>query len=323
MGSRRTRSISGPIVYGSASVALTVALLVGWIYVILKSQELTQQAVGNLWLLVAGILSFTTIMAVLILFSVFLARGILEVRRQTTFVDSVTHELRSPLASLRLCLETLGRSELEDAQREKLRSMMLDDVERLSAFIDDILEASRLEHGSVRGHDFRHVALGPFLERCAATVRRRHHVAEDAIVLDVAPDLQLVTDPPALEVVLKNLLDNAVKYSDPPIEVKVVAAPLGDNLVRIEVIDNGVGIPGRALKRVFERFYRVDEEAVRTRRGTGLGLFVVRAIVGSLGGRLRAHSQGPGQGTCMTVDLPRRKKEPVAAEEPVAGKAYG
>lgn len=323
MASRRQRSISGPIIFGSASVALSAALLVGWVYVILKNQELTQQWVANLWLLVAGIFSFSVVITVLILFSVFLAREILEVRRQTTFVDSVTHELRSPLASLRLCLETLGRSGLGEAQREQLREMMLDDVERLSAFIDDILEASRLEHGEQGGREVRRVELTPLVERCATAVRKRHKIPGDAIRIEIEDGLDLVSDPTALELIVKNLLDNAVKYSEEPVDVVVRAHPTRSNRMRLEVIDKGVGIPKRALGRVFDRFYRVDTEVVRTRRGTGLGLFVVKALVKTLGGKLRAYSHGSGRGTRMSIDLPLRRGREEALSDAAPRKAYG
>lgn len=311
MAPRRNRSISGPIIYGSASVALTVALLVGWIYVILRNQELTQQWVGNLWLLVSGIVSFVTIMSVLILFSVNLARQILEVRRQTTFVDSVTHELRSPLASIRLGLETMGREGLAEPQRDKLRDMMLGDVERLSGFIDDVIEATRLEGGR-ESHALSRVDVGALALRCADTIAARHEVARNTIDVDVDPDLVLQTDPTSLEIIIKNLLDNAVKYSDRPPRVRM-RARVEEEKVVLTVVDDGVGIPRRDLKRVFRRFYRVDEEAVRARRGTGLGLYVVRALVKTLGGKLVAASDGPGAGTTMTVALPRRPQHRPAA----------
>jgi signal transduction histidine kinase len=324
MSRRTTRSISGPIIYGSIAVALTAALLVGWVLVIVRNQELSQQwAAGNISLLVAGVLSFIAIITVLVLFAVFLARAILEVRRQTTFVDSVTHELRSPLASLRLCLETMRRPGLPDGQRDKLHEMMRHDVERLSGFIDDILEATRVGHGG-GSRAAVIVSLHEVVGRCVAAVRRRHPADPDAIGVDIPQDLELVGDPVALEVIVKNLLDNAVKYSDPPSDVTITAR-LGDRELKIDVVDKGIGIPRRELARVFDRFYRVDEEAVRARRGTGLGLFVVRALVRSLGGRLTAHSAGPGTGTTMTIVLPQRQvtgqvigatREPTSAPPP-------
>lgn len=304
-----TRSISGPIILSSVAVALSVALLVGWILVIYRNQVLTQNWEGNAWLMITGIASFATIMTVLVLFSVFLAREIREVRRQTSFIDSVTHELRSPLASLRLCLETQAREGLLASQRQRLHDMMLDDIERLSAFVDDILESSRLAHGA-EARDVAAFELASLVRRCLSTTAKRHRIERESISVELPPELVLHTDPMALEVVLRNLLDNAIKYSDPPRRVSLRARESAKGALVIEVSDNGVGIPKADLKRVFERFYRVDDEAVRSRRGTGLGLFVVASLVRGLGGRLRAFSAGPGEGTRVVVTLPPRVLRP-------------
>jgi signal transduction histidine kinase len=311
---RTTRSISGPIILSSVAVALSGALLVGWILVIYRNQVLTQNWEGNAWLMIAGIVSFVTIMTVLVLFSVFLAREIREVRRQTSFIDSVTHELRSPLASLRLCLETQAREGLLTSQRQRLREMMLDDVERLSAFVDDILESSRLAHASeARGVEA--FELAALVQRCIATTAKRHRIELDSIAVELPAGLVLHTDPMALEVILRNLLDNAVKYSDPPRRVGLRTSEGPRGALVLEVSDRGVGIPKADLKRVFDRFYRVDDEAVRSRRGTGLGLFVVASLVRGLGGRLRAFSAGPGEGTRMVVTLPPKVLRPRTRSE--------
>lgn len=304
MAVRRKGSISAPIIFGSVAVVLTVFILIGWIYVILKNIQLTQHWVAsNVLLLVSGILSLTTIMTVVIMFSIVLAKQILENRRQTTFIDSVTHELRSPLASLRLSLETMGRPDLPPPQRQRLQEMMLADTERLSAFIDDILEATRIEHGR-ESFSIATITLRDFVQRSADTVTRRHKIANDQIAIEIDPAMQLAIDPTALDVILKNLLDNAVKYSNHPAEVRVRAFTLANGRPRIEVSDCGVGIPRNKLKRVFDRFYRVDDESVRARRGTGLGLYVVKALVRSLRGHLTAHSEGLGHGALFTITLP-------------------
>jgi signal transduction histidine kinase len=296
---RLTRSISLPIVLAAVTVALSIALLVGWTLLI----ALTPEVARHRWLLVAGIASITLIMGVLVVFSVFLVREILEVRRQDSFIDSVTHELKSPLASLKLCLQTLDRPDLSPTQREELREMMIDDVERLSVFIDDVLEASRIAHRR-GGHSLVEVEVGPLLRHCASTVAKRYKTPAEAIEVEAPGDLKVFTDPTALEVVVKNLIDNAVKYSDEPVRVQVRASQNDSRRAVIEVRDNGIGIPREHLRRIFARFYRVPAESVRSRRGTGLGLFVVSALVRSLGGRLVAHSRGPGHGTRMEVVLP-------------------
>jgi signal transduction histidine kinase len=297
-------SISIPITLGSITVLLSIALLVGWS--VLLGQKITRSAdiAGDVWLLVLGALSFILIIVVLVLFVISLARGIIEVRKQDTFIDSVTHELKSPLASLQLCLETLGREGLEGDAREKLRHMMLEDVDRLRAFIDDVLEANRLSYARPGMLNLSDVSLSELAEQCAAAVRARHRLEPHEVSIDVDPELIVSTDRAALEIVVKNLIDNAAKYSGRPALVEVVARRESNKTVRFEVSDNGIGIDRKNLKRVFHRFYRVEEQEVRERRGTGLGLFVVWALVKQLGGNVQAFSEGRGQGTTMRVELP-------------------
>ena len=297
-------SISIPITLGAITVLLSIALLVGWSF--LLGQKITRSAdvAGDVWLLVLGALSFVLIIVVLVLFVISLARGIIEVRKQDTFIDSVTHELKSPLASLQLCLETLGREGLEGDAREKLRRMMLEDVDRLRAFIDDVLEANRLSYARPGMLNLSDVSLTQLVEQCAASVRARHKLEPHEVLVDVDPEIIVSTDRAALEIVVKNLIDNAAKYSERPARVEVVARRESNQTVRFEVSDNGIGIDRKDLKRVFHRFYRVEDQEVRERRGTGLGLFVVWALVKQLGGKVQASSEGRGQGTTMRVELP-------------------
>jgi signal transduction histidine kinase len=303
MAASPTRSISLPIVLSSVAVTLTVALVIGCTLLILRNKTLADDIVANTWLLAVGIGALIVIMTVLVLFSVFLVRQIFEVRRQTSFIDSVTHELKSPLAALKLCLETLGRPDLPAPQYERLRQMMLDDVERLGGFIDRVLAATRLP-AERSSHPLQEVVLVGLVRRCIAVVTRRAHQPEEVVRVDIPPDLVLVSDEVALAAVLENLLDNAVKYSQHHVEVEISARPAGRAEVVIEVRDHGIGIPRAQLRRVFDRFYRVPDEDVRSRRGTGLGLYVVSALVRSLGGRVEAFSAGAGQGATMRVTLP-------------------
>lgn len=294
----RNRSISTPITLTSIAVAVAIALLIGW------TVGIANGAPHQTWLLILGITSFAFLVVVLLLSGVGLARGILELRRQNTFVDSVTHELKSPLASLKLCLETLEREDVRPDQRAEVRAMMLEDVERLSAFIDDILEASRLSH--LRdGVPLTVIPLAELVRACAAKVGPRHGLAPgEGVTVDIPEDLAVVSDRTSLETIFKNLVDNAIKYSGAAPEVRVTAVGRPDRSVVATITDRGIGIPERDLQRIFQRFYRVDDEAVRARRGTGLGLFVVAALVKTLGGRLEARSRGPGEGTEMILTLP-------------------
>jgi signal transduction histidine kinase len=304
MARRTLPSISTPIIMASVALPIALALLVGWTLVFAENLARGEEVAANVWLLVLGVVAFVVLIAQMIMFAVFLGREIVEVRRQDSFIDSVTHELKSPLSSIKLGLQTLGRPGVAEEKRELLRTMMLGDVDRLSLFVDDILQASRLSHDRSRlGMTLSEVPLAELVEECAASVSGHHGLPDDAITVEIPSETCAVTDRAALRVVVRNLLDNAVKYSDAPAKVTVRARPRGAQ-VELEVQDRGIGIPEKDLKRVFHRFYRVSDEGVRRRRGTGLGLFVVWALVRNLGGRITARSAGPGEGTTMTVSLP-------------------
>jgi signal transduction histidine kinase len=304
----KRRSISLPIVLSSVAVALTITLLVGWTLVIAQNMDsLRDTFVGNVGLLVGGIISFGMIITVLVAFTVFLVREISEVRRQTSFIDSVTHELKTPLASLRLAAETLARPELAPDRREQLRMMMLQDVSRLVSLVDGILDASRLLGGRREAGNIGEVELGEVVRSVVAETTRRHHIPEHCVTIDIDAELLLIVDPTALRTIVSNLIDNSIKYSEPPPEIRVTARRSDDaRYIQLEVTDRGIGIGKSDLKRIFQRFYRVPEEAVRARHGTGLGLFVVAALVKSLGGKIDASSAGVGQGTTVRVLFPDR-----------------
>jgi signal transduction histidine kinase len=303
---RPARSPGWPVTLGIVSVALSSALLTGWIVLIARSPSFSNALAANVLLLVGGVVSFATIMTVLILFSIFLVRVNQELRRQYSFLDSVTHELKSPLASIKLCVETMARPQVKEGQRTELRAMVLKDIERLAVFIDDILEASRLEHNK-RAYSLAPVDVPAVARRCAAAVTTRHGIAHDAVSVDMPEGLLLVTDENALEVVLKNLIDNAVKYSDVKSVRVVVSAEKREGEVLVSVRDFGIGVPKVHLRRIFERFYRVPSATVNARTGTGLGLFVVSSLARALGATLEAHSEGDGRGTTFTVKFSRAK----------------
>jgi signal transduction histidine kinase len=303
----KQRSISIPIILSSVAVALTITLLLVWILVIAQNVEQLQATfLGNIGLLVGGIISFLAIISVLVLFTVFLVREITEVRRQTSFIDSVTHELKTPLASLKLAAETLARPELAADRREQLRVMMLQDVSRLVNLVDGILDANRLL-GAREAADLGEVVLSDMIEHVASETIRRHHVGLEVFEFDCDDDIVLVIDPTSLRTIISNLIDNAIKYSDGVPAIRIEARrdrELGQ--IHIRVIDRGIGIEKGDLKRIFQRFYRVPEEAVRSRHGTGLGLFVVAGLVKALGGKIEATSLGVGHGTTIHLQLPDR-----------------
>jgi signal transduction histidine kinase len=297
------RSISVPIVLSSITVLMTLALLIGWILVISENLPLTHAFSGNRWLLAGGIASFVLVMSVLVLFSVSLVREILESRRQQMFIDSVTHELKSPLASIKLCLDTLARPELSATQQIELRNMMLSDVERLTVFVDDILQASRIAHRR-RSQTWTVVDVTRLLQLAIDSMRRRYDLGDDAFQLKVPAAVEIFTDPTALEIIIKNVLDNAVKYSSGAPQVQVEMRRLESGHLGIIVRDQGIGIERSQLKRIFRRFHRAPGAQVNERSGSGLGLYVAYRLVRNLGGRMRAESDGEGTGTTMRIRLP-------------------
>lgn len=296
---RQRRSLLVPIVSAVVMVGLAIALMVGWILIIVQSPEFSDST----WLLVLGIVSFAWISASSVAFCVILMRSMLESRRHARFIDSVTHELRSPLTALKLCLETLDRAGLEPAQRLELRGMMARDVQRLKAFIEDILTANRLTSAERPRLSNRPVDVLAMIEGCAARMGRRHGVGSSVFELEISAELHIASDPTALETICNNLLDNAVKYSDPPLTVHVSAWMDGDTFA-LRVEDGGIGLSPSDIKRIFRRFYRADREAVRRRHGTGLGLYVAYGLTRDLGGKLSVASRGIGHGSTFELRVP-------------------
>jgi len=298
-----TRRQTATIVYVSLCVVLVaaaVSLNIGWILV--NGRRVLP--------LVLGILSFAMIIAGIIVYTVFLVREIRRSEQHDSFINAVTHELKTPIASIRLYLETLQSREVSDTQRRDFYRVMLADTDRLQQTVEQVLKAGIAgQRASVlhRGP----VDISALAQETAETARLRHHLAADAIVVAVAtasPSGLLVDgDADELRTAISNLLDNAVKYSRDQIHVAVeIAAPSPDT-VWVRVRDRGVGIPRAQLKRIFNRFYRFQTHGFKV-KGTGLGLFIVRSIVKQHGGRVFAQSEGEGKGATFTMELPRLLK---------------
>lgn len=295
---RRRGAISFFVILGICLVGLAVLLNVGWIIVNVNTRRIAA--------LVLGIIFFMVLIAGLILNTIFLVREIRRNERQDSFLNAVTHELKTPIASIRLYLETLQRRPLEEAQRQHFYSMMMADNERLLATVEQILRAGesgqRKRARSRLPVDLRALAL-----ECVHTTLQRHHLAEGAVRLDDQTgeiELYVEGDTDDLRTALLNVLDNAVKYSPEGVDITVELSAVRRGWGIVRVTDKGVGIPPAMLKRVFYRFYRVQSKSAAGIKGTGLGLFIVRSIARQHGGDATAQSYGMGHGSTITLQLP-------------------
>ena len=281
-------------------VLLVGAAILGWIYWIVITEKLTVVQ------LVVGILLFALIIAGLIVYTVFLVVEIKRNEEHDTFINSVTHELKTPLASIRLYLDTLKTRPVGDAQRQEFYDVMLADVERLRHTVDQVLKAGVAREK--RRPVFRTpLEMGELARECVDLAVMRHHLQPGAIALEAHDGASLTVsgDAEELRTVITNLLDNAVKYSGSDVRVTVSLAAPSPDTIWVRVQDRGVGIPRKQLKRIFKRFYRVQARGIRQVKGTGLGLYIVRTIARAHGGRVFAQSEGEGRGATFTVELPR------------------
>jgi two-component system sensor histidine kinase SenX3 len=295
--SARRKSIAFFVTLGSCLVALAIALNVGWI--LLNWRQVA--------LLTLGIIFFILIIFGLVLNTIFLIREIRRNEQHDTFINSVTHELKTPITSIRLYLETLKTRDVSEARREEFYDIMLADSNRLLQTVEQVLRAGSAGHRR-KNINRTLVDLRELVRGCLDLARTHYHLDGDALLYTESvdePGAHVLGDADELQAAVSNLLDNAVKYSDKEIKISVEVATVDAKRVAVSVHDSGIGIPSSQLKRIFKRFYRVQGAFMARVKGTGLGLFIVRSIVEKHGGRVFARSAGPGRGSTFTIHLPR------------------
>jgi signal transduction histidine kinase len=260
---------------------------------------------GWLPLLVAGVLLALILAGATMIFIYWNKQHRLN-QMQRAFVSNVTHELKSPVASIQLALETMLMRSLPEASRREYLGMMLDDVERLTALIDRILGAARIERRRGR-YDLKPVSLRRFLEETLDRERHRFEKDGHVIVLERGGDARVAIDRPAMQIVLSNLIENAARYSPRGSAIQL-RTHRDLRSCRLDVIDSGDGIPHKDLKNVFKMFWRGEPSRGARAGGTGLGLYIVRTIVREHGGKVWAASGGVGRGSTFSVKLPRARR---------------
>jgi two-component system, OmpR family, sensor histidine kinase SenX3 len=295
---RRRGAIAFFITLGALTVGLAVTLNITWIIRIHNE--------GHLTLLVLGIILFAILVAGVVLNTIFLVREVRRNERQDSFLNAVTHELKTPIASIRLYLETLQRRATSEEQKQEFYKIMLSDSDRLLATVEQVLKAGQLGQRH-RQQNRVLLNLHSLVADCIAITLQRHDLPPGSIVLEPVPGairLQTLGIAEDLRTAVINVLDNAIKYSPEGVHIRCALAIVNYTSIALTITDTGVGIEPSQFKRIFTRFYRVPGRNISRIKGTGLGLFLVRNIARQHGGDATAKSPGPGLGTTITITLP-------------------
>lgn len=290
---RQRRAIFFTIL-GICLVAAAVTLNVSWLVINWREGVL----------IVFGSIFFMVIIAGVVINTIFLVREIRRNEQHDSFINAVTHELKTPVASIRLHLQTLQMRELDDERRREFYRIMLEDSDRLLHTIDQVLLAGAT--GSILRRSARaRLDLAQIARECVELARTRFQLADNALqyVERVSPAVVL-GDADELKAAVWNLIDNAVKYSQGRPQIRVEVDEAENHRYAVRVTDNGVGISPEELKRIFKRFYRIPASVAVRAKGSGLGLFIVRSVARKHGGRAFAESAGQGHGSTFTILLP-------------------
>ena len=293
----RRRSIVFFTILGAGVVASALALYVGWVIVSWRQAGL----------LILGIVVFPLLIAGAVLNTIFLVREIRRNEQHEAFINAVTHELKTPVASMKLFLQTLQNRQVDEVKRQEFYRLMLEDSDRLLGTIEQVLRAGQLGTRHRHGHD-QPIDLSALVQDALTVARTRHRLPPEALTyretLPHGTDRRVLGDEDELRAVVSNLVDNAVRYSGPVVQVSVELDQVDPAMTTLRVRDQGVGISPSEQKRIFKRFYRIPSAITTRVKGTGLGLFIVRSSVRRHGGKVFVESEGPGHGSTFSVQLP-------------------
>jgi signal transduction histidine kinase len=291
----RRKSIAFFIALGIGLISVILLLYVGWVLLNWKHGIL----------LVLGILLLMMVISGVVLNTIFLVREIRRNEQHDAFINAVTHELKTPVASIRLYLETLQTRSVDEARRKEFYRIMLEDSDRLLSTIEQILRTGRMGASS-RPLNLSRIDIGVLVGQCITRARNVHALREESLVYEPGPPITFLGDEDEVRAAIANLIDNAIKYSGKEARVSVDVEQREER-VAVRVTDQGPGIPKPELKQIFKRFYRVPGPMASAVKGTGLGLYIVRSVAKRHGGRAWAESEGPGRGSTFVVEFPMGK----------------
>jgi signal transduction histidine kinase len=293
---------------GVSLIAVAIALTVGW-HILGAEGEFPKGDTLRYVVYFLGTVLFLLLIGGLGLMVILLLREVRLNERQSNFVSAVTHELKTPVASLKLYIDTLRMRDLPDDKRRDFYGTMSQDLERLNATINNVLNAAM--YTDKRVADSRPLDLARVVRKGLELTRTRHQLPAESFSYAGPEVLRLLGDASALETAVLNLFDNAVKYSrDHEVKVEVELGRDQDGQAHLRVRDHGMGMSRTHLRLIFNRFYRIGSEVRRSHTGTGLGLFIVRSVVKAHKGTVAADSPGPDQGSTFTITLPGVLPEP-------------
>ena len=289
-------------------IVMLVGLTVGWVllnvFSALDAEKASRSSIY--WVLLSvGTVLFAFLLAGVILYLIWIIQNINLNRRQSNFIDAVTHELKTPIASLKLYLQTLHRRDVQGPQRQQFYSTMMEDVERLDRLINQLLDVARLQRDQQDPASKEWVSLRSVTQECIERLAKQHSLSLEVFEVSIQ-DCQVLAHRIDIDVLLGNLLDNAIKYSsaEPYVEVRIT---FQNQSALIAISDNGPGIPRHLRRKIFSRFYRAGDELERRKPGVGLGLFLVRSIVERLKGSITVSERIKHTGATFLVTLPARE----------------
>jgi signal transduction histidine kinase len=289
----RKKSIAFFIALGAGLILVIFTLYIGWV--------LFDWRKGILLFL--GVLLLAFIVAGVVLNTIFLVREIRRNAQHDAFINAVTHELKTPVASIRLYLQTLQTHAVDEQKRKEFYAIMLEDSDRLLTTIEQVLRTGRMGLSGAKPNRVR-LDLNGLIQECLENTVKLHQVPREALHFAPGPETTVFGDREEIETALSNLIDNAVKYSGKSLKVSIQTRQMDDRFVCVRVRDQGPGIEKTELKRIFGRFYRAQGQIAARVKGTGLGLFIVRSVAKRHGGRAWAESEGPGRGSTFVLQLP-------------------
>ena len=292
------RSLKFPITLGVLMIIAIVALTVGWV---LLNVFLIPDSPWYIFWLTMGSITFLLVLIGVVMYLVLTIKAINLTQRQSNFIDSVTHELKSPIASLKLYLQTLSIRNVPPEEKEKFLKFMSDDVERLDRLISHLLDAGAIGKKQ-KDKQLVNIQLDNLIQDCVKSVCTSLQVPPAAVDLELRP-IEIVAERVDAEMIFRNLIDNAVKYAGQPPQVHIGMRTEGQMAV-VEISDNGDGIPKSARRKVFGRFVRLGDELQREKPGTGLGLYIVHTLTKRLGGQVTILDKDPRWGTVFEVRIP-------------------